>query len=263
MGVVYLAVRESDGARVALKAIRPEVAATDTDIHRFFREAQILGELDHPNIVAFLEMGEANGVFHFAMDFVTGVDAASMQRAYGGPLPTARAVGLVCQLLQALDYAHAKGFVHRDIKPANLLIAEEGGRDAVKVTDFGLARVYRASKLSGLTLHGDLYGTLAFMSPEQITDLRDAQPPADQYSAGATLYKLLTDCPVYDLPDLIEKQIEMVLFEDPVPILARRPDLPGGLAEVIHRSLARDPAARFKDVREMRRALAPFALQYG
>jgi serine/threonine-protein kinase len=259
MGVVYLALREGDGTRVALKTIRPEVAVTDKEVQRFLREARILGELDHPNIVAFREMGESGGLFHFAMDFVTGVDASRLQKQHGGPLPTPRAVRLVGQLLQALDYAHAKRFVHRDVKPANMLVTEEGGRDVVKVSDFGLARVYQTSKISGLTFKGDLGGTFAFMAPEQITDLRDSRPPVDQYSAGATLYKLLTDRYVYDLPPRLEQQVQTILFTDPVPILSRRADLPAGLAAVVHRALSRDPSDRFQDVRAMRRALAPFA----
>ena len=106
--------------------------------------------------------------------------------------------------------------------------------------------------MSGLTLKGDLGGTFAFMAPEQITDLRDARPPVDQYSAGATLYKLLTDRYIYDLPARLRPaRSRPILLHDPVPILSRRPDLPEGSPRS---STARWPAtrARFKDVREMR-----------
>jgi serine/threonine-protein kinase len=259
MGVVYLALRELDGSRVALKTIKPAVAADNLALQRFLREARILGGLDHPNIVAFREMGEADGVLHFAMDFVRGTDLSQLQKEHGGSLPIPRAVALVSQLLQALDYAHAKGFVHRDIKPANVLVATEGGREQVKLTDFGLARVYQASMISGLTMKGDLGGTIAYMAPEQITELREARPPVDQYAAGATLYKLLTDHYIYEMPGKLEQQITKILLEDPVPIRTRRRDLPGTLAQVIDRSLARDPAARFPSVLEMRRALVSFA----
>jgi serine/threonine-protein kinase len=97
------------------------------------------------------------------------------------------------------------------------------------------------------------------MAPDQINDLRGTKPPADQYSASATLYNLLTDRFIYDFPDKLHAKIMKVLLEDPVPIRQRRPDLPEALAAVIHRALARDPQARFGSVREMRRALLGFA----
>ena len=259
MGVVYQALRAADGTLVALKTIKPAIVATRVDTERFLREAQILNELDHENIVSFHEMGEFNGLFHFAMDYVAGIDAAQLLKQHRGLLPVARAVDLVCQLLRALDYAHAKGFVHRDIKPANMLLTQEGGRELVKLSDFGLSRIYQTTKMSGLTMDGDLGGTPAFMAPEQITELRNAGPPVDQYSAGATLYNLLTGSYTYDFPNRIEQKVMKILLEDPVPIRARRPDLPAALAEIIHRALAREPQARFANMREMRRALAPFA----
>jgi serine/threonine-protein kinase len=259
MGVVYQALRAVDGRLVAIKTIKPAVAPSPVAIERFLREAQILSELDHPNIVAFHEMGESNGLLYFAMDYVAGIDAAQLLKQHRGPLPVARAVDLACQMLQALDYAHAKGFVHRDIKPANMLVTREGSRDVVKLSDFGLARIYQTSRMSGLTQNHEWGGTAPFMAPDQINDLRATKPPADQYGAGATLYNLLTDRYVYDFPERLHAKIMKILLEDPVPIRQRRPDLPEELATIIHRSLARDPAARFTSVREMRRALAPFA----
>jgi serine/threonine-protein kinase len=259
MGIVYQALRVEDGELVAVKTIKPAVIPTAEDVERFLREARILHQLDHPNIVSFHEMGEFSGQLHFAMDYVAGIDASRLLKQARGPLPVARATHLVCQLLQALDYAHAKGFVHRDVKPDNVLVTQEGGREVLKLTDFGLARLYQNSKISGLTMNGQLGGTAAFMAPEQITELRDAGPPADQYSAGATLYNLLTDCFVYDFPDRFEAKIMKILLDEPVPIRTRRPDLPDSLAEIIHRALARDQQARFESVRDMRRALAPFA----
>jgi len=259
MGVVYQALRVADGRLVALKTIQPAVAPSPSVTDRFLREAQILSELDHPNIVAFHEMGETNGLLHFAMDYVAGIDAAQLLKQQRGPLAVARAVDLLCQLLQALDYAHAKGFVHRDIKPANMLLTQDGGREVVKLSDFGLARIYQTSRMSGLTQNHEGGGTAPFMAPDQINDLRGTKPSADQYSAAATLYNLLTDRFVYDFPERLHAKIMKILLEEPVPIRQRRPDLPEELAAVIHRALARDPQARFGSVREMRRALAPFA----
>ena len=129
------------------------------------------------------------------------------------------------------------------------------GREVVKLADFGLARVYQTSQLSGLTMMGDRGGTIAFVAPEQLTHFRDAKPAVDQYSAGATLYNLLTQRFVYDLPKQAEKRLLMILQDNPVPIQARGFDIPPPLADIIHRALARDPEARFADVKEMRQAL--------
>jgi serine/threonine-protein kinase len=257
MGVVNLALRSSDGRLVALKTIIPAVAGARAHIDRFFREASILRDLDHPNIVAFRDMGESNGQFFFAMDYVRGYDAARLLRE-SGPMSIPRATRLVCQLLEALEYAHGKGFVHRDIKPANLLVEAPGGQEVAKLADFGLARVYQTSQLSGLTMTGDLGGTVAFMAPEQITHYREAKPPVDQYAAGATLYNLLTDKFAYDLTRNIQDQILMVLQQKPIPIQSRRQDIPKALADVIHRAMARELADRFPDVKTMRQALVKF-----
>jgi serine/threonine-protein kinase len=255
MGVVYQAKRRGDGAVVAVKTLTPAATGNPGDVERFLREARILQQLDHPHVVPFLEMGEAeDGRLFFAMEYVDGTDAARLVKEEG-PLPVRRAVGLAGQLLQALDYAHAKGFVHRDIKPANLLVTTDGGRDHVKLADFGLARVFQASRLSGLTAEGDVGGTPSFMPPEQVTNYREARPPVDQYAAAATLYHLLTGQHAHDLSGPLPPRVRKLLEEDPVPIRSRRPDLPEGLAAVIHRAMARDPERRFPDVRALRRAL--------
>jgi eukaryotic-like serine/threonine-protein kinase len=258
MGIVYLAYSTPAERLVALKTIQPEVAAGPVQVERFLREQRILKELDHPHIVPFHEMGKTESLLFFSMEYVRGTDAWCFREQHGGAFPIGRAVDWVRQLLQALDYAHAKGFVHRDIKPPNMLLEQEGDRETVKLADFGLARAYQTSTLSGLTMKDDVAGTIAFMAPEQVTHLRESQPPVDLYAAGATLYWLLTGRTIYDLPRGLSKQILMVLQDAPVPIRSRRQDLPAGLAAVIDRSLAREPEQRFAGAKDMRRALLPF-----
>jgi serine/threonine-protein kinase len=166
----------------------------------------------------------------------------------------------MCQVLEALAFAHERGFVHRDIKPSNILVtATKGKKRLVKLADFGLARIYQDSKMSGLTVEGQVGGTFAYMPPEQVTNFRMVKPPADQYSAAATLYNLLTDHHLYDFQEKKSMPVVLILTEEPVPIQQRRPDLPSDLCEVIARATAREPADRFPDVKSFRRALLPYA----
>jgi serine/threonine-protein kinase len=257
MGQVFLAVRLADGLSVALKTVAPAVVARPQQVDRFLREAKILSQLRHPNIVAYYDMGEAEGLLYFAMDYVRGPDAQRVL-ADEGPLPVGRAVPMVCQLLDALEHAHGRKFVHRDIKPSNLLVVRDAAGETVKLADFGLARVYQASQMSGLTMSGEVGGTLGFMAPEQITDFREADPSADIYSAAATLYNLLTGAFVFDFKGDLKSRLLAVLQDDPVPIRQRRRDLPSALETAVHRALHREPHKRWPDAASFRTALAPF-----
>jgi serine/threonine-protein kinase len=258
MGMVYLVQRTADKVQLALKTIRPGFAASEREVQRFLRECQILCTLRHPHIVAFHQMGRIGELFYFVMDYVPGTDAARLVER-DGRLPLTRAVRLVCQILTALDYAHRRGFVHRDVKPANLLVSREEGQEVCRLADFGLARVYHESQMSGLTVLGDVGGTLPYMAPEQITDYRDARPSADQYSAAATLYYLLTGRFLYDFDeDRTEQRLMRILTQSPVPIHNRRPEIPERLAWVIHQALAKEPGHRFPDAAALREALLPF-----
>jgi serine/threonine protein kinase len=165
----------------------------------------------------------------------------------------------MCHVLSGLAHAHEKGFVHRDIKPPNVLVGLIGTKGIAKLADFGLARVYEASHISGLTMQGEVGGTPAYMAPEQVTHYREVKPAADQYSAAATLYKLLTNQYTRDLPKDIGAQLALIVTTEPVPIAERRPDIPARLAEVIHKALSREPEARYPDVLAFRQELKRFA----
>ena len=258
MGAVYQARDTVSDEKVALKTIASDGQPSSKAVRRFLREASILQELAHPNIVRFLDMGVSKDVIYIVMEYVEGSDADHLISPYAGRFPVGRAVRLVCQLLEAIDYAHAKGFVHRDIKPSNLIVTESSGSEAAVLTDFGLGRVYQSSRLSGISLSGEVGGTAIFMAPEQITDFRNAQPPADLYATGATLYFLLTGKYTHDFPPRFQRQLIMVLDEEPIPILSRRKDIPPSLAAIVHQSLAKEPENRFTDTASMRQALLPF-----
>lgn len=257
MGAVHLAQHAPTGRLCAVKTIIPGAVATERAVQRFLREAGILGKLQHPHIVSYLECGHCDNKVFFAMEYVEGSDAGRVLKR--SPLAVPRAVGWMCQLLLALEYAHRERFVHRDIKPANLLISQKDGRDHLKLADFGLARVYHASTLSGLTLEGDVGGSLPFMPPEQITNYRNVDPRSDLYSTAATLYTLLTSKTPYELPKNSAAQVVLILQSQPVEIRQRRSDLPPKLCEIIQKALSREPTERYASAAQMRHELAPFA----
>jgi serine/threonine-protein kinase len=257
MGVVFKAVRELDQRKVALKTITSKLKKSKESGERFLREARILRELQHPHIVSFLDMGQTEHLLYFAMELVPGFDAGKLVRKTG-PLPVGRATRIILQVIDGLAFAHVKGFVHRDLKPANILVVEEGDRDLAKVADFGLARAYQESPLSGLTMSRDVMGTPQFMPPEQILSFRSVKPTADQYATAATLYFLLTGAPHFDVTANLQGLYKRILQEDPVRVEKRCPELPRELAEIIHRGLAREPSNRFLDIVAFRKALEPF-----
>ncbi|MGL6094755.1 MAG: protein kinase domain-containing protein, partial [Fimbriiglobus sp.] len=231
MGMVWRAKRRSDGLEVAVKTILPSEADNPVTVQRFLREAEVLEQFDHPNVVRFYETGQAGRLLFFAMEHVKGTDVGKVLKERPRVEPRT-AIRLAIQVLDALAHAHSKGMVHRDIKPANVLLADlPDGKRQVKLADFGLARVYRASSLSGVTMHGDLGGTPAYMPPEQITNYRDVMPSADQYSTAAMLYHMLTGKYIFDLPPM-PAGLLMILNKDPVPLRERRDDLPEGLEVV-------------------------------
>lgn len=208
--------------------------------------------------MTFREFGEAKGFLFLIMDLVEGPDLAVKLKTEG-PQDVRTAVRIVCQMLAGLAHAHGKGFVHRDIKPSNILIASNGTKRIAKLADFGLARVYESSRISGLTMQGEIGGTPAFMAPEQVTHYRDVKPPADQYSAAAVLYNLLTNQFTHNLPNTSGAQIAHIVTTAPTPITKRRSELPAKLVAVIHKALSREPEDRYPDVKAFRQELKQFA----
>jgi eukaryotic-like serine/threonine-protein kinase len=257
MGIVYRAVRESDGLVVALKTIAPAPGVPENQVTRFLREAEILGQLRHPHIVGFVEGGKAGSLIYLAMEYLTGPDVARVL-ADKGPMKPKIAVRMMCQVLAGLGHAHEQGFVHRDIKPANILLHTVDGKRVAKLADFGLARAFDSSRMSGLTMQGELGGTPAFMAPEQVTHYRDVTPAADQYSIAATLYNLLTGTFPHNLPKNVGQALVVILTEDSVPIRVRRPDIDAGLANAIHCAMSREVENRFLDTLLFREALLPY-----
>jgi eukaryotic-like serine/threonine-protein kinase len=258
MGRVFLAVREEDGREMAIKTILPAVQNDPALVKQFLREAEVLGQLCHPHIVEYFELGEVDESMYFVMEYAAGNDLASILAARG-PLDVRVAVRLAGQLLQGLAFAHESGFVHHYIKPANILLAQLDDKRIAKITNFGLANMYYMSQISGLTLTGEAGITADYLAPEQITHYRGAAPAADQYSIAAILYHALTGHPPFEPAPNPAAMFLRILEENPVSIRDRRPEAPAALAEVVHRALKKDPVNRFPTVEAFRQALLPFA----
>ena len=170
------------GRSVAVKTITAGVASNPDILERFHREAKSAGLLQHPNIVTVYELSESDGSPFIAMEYLGG-ESLEQVIAHRLPLPLAQKLGFFVQACRAFDYAHSRGVVHRDIKPGNIMITTDG---AVKVVDFGIARIMDTSK----TQTGSLLGTLAYMSPEQLRG-QPADERCDIWSLGAVLYECL------------------------------------------------------------------------
>ena len=254
MGAIYLVESAADGERYALKCLRPDADVADTDVQRFLREAQSMRSLAHRNIVGFIDEGFVGGEFFFVMEFVEGVDLDLYRRQAGGRIPPRRAVELLAELLDGLDYAHRQGFVHRDVKPANILVGIEQGRMVPKLTDFGLAKKYEEVAIQPITRGKIAFGTPDYMPPEQVTRFRDVGPKSDIYSAAATLYHLISGETVYAGIGT-DDPIRTLIDHSPMPLSERAPWLPGDVTAAIQRGLSRTISDRWNTAGAFREAL--------
>jgi serine/threonine-protein kinase len=247
MGEVYRAHDPVIDRPVAIKVLRPELIAgsgSDQLLERFRREARAAGRRFHPNIVAIWDFGDDKGVPFLAMEFVEGRGLDQIIRS-SGRLEPERAVAIITQLLSALGFAHEIGIVHRDIKPSNIMVLPNGH---VKVADFGIARI----DASEFTIVGDLLGTPAYMSPEQLTG-GSVDHRADLFAAGVILFEMLTGVKPFRGKSITEI-MSFMEKRGPEDIRALNPVVPDALKRVISRSVAFDPEDRYPNAAEFSRA---------
>jgi serine/threonine-protein kinase len=254
MGTTYLGRRTDAPAPLAIKVVQPSLQGTPAQIDTFLQSARFLIQLDHPHLVRLREVGMFRGGFYFVSNHVAGENAAQ-KIARDGPLPVRRAVRWINHILKALEYAHGKHFIHRDIKPTNVLIEEIDGKEEVRLGDFGLARVYQAAPFSGLAMTAETLNLASFMPPEVLFNFQEVNPLADQFSAAALLYYLLTGDGVQHMPSESQNRYSSLFRRQFQPIRERREDVPAALATAIHKALARTPQQRFPSVAEFRQTL--------
>jgi serine/threonine-protein kinase len=259
-GIVYRATRTVDGERVAIKFIQPAPGAEE-NVERFLQEVRALKGVPEGNVVDLLDAGLAGSTPFVVTECLIGPTVEQIVRERG-PLPVRTAVLSVAHALTGMSRLHARGSIHGNIKPSNLMIGKTDDKKVVKLTDFGIGRAYEEAGFGGPTLWGDVGRPLAFTAPEQITHLKGAGPAADQYAAAATLYFLLTGNLPHDVPTEVDRALTVVVTGDPVPIRARRAELPESIESLLTRALSRDPASRFPDVVAFRSQLAEIARHF-
>ncbi len=249
MGVVYRAQDPMIGRTVAVKTMRLSEQGTGLTreelISRFQTEAHAAGRLTHPNIVVVYDAGEEEGLFYITMELVEGRSLqALLDEKQSFPLP--RVLRLMEQICSGLEFAHQRNVVHRDIKPANLMLTPN---DTVKITDFGTAKIMQFG--TAQTAH--VMGTPSYMSPEQVKG-KSVDGRSDLFSLGVILYELVTGekpFPGQNVTTVIYK----IINEEPIPPRELDSSVHPGLSYVITRALAKDPAARYQNPRELMDAL--------
>jgi eukaryotic-like serine/threonine-protein kinase len=253
MATVYLARDLKHKRPVALKVLRPELAAT-LGPDRFRREIETAARLQHPHICTVYDSGEAAGRLWFTMPYVAG-ETLRDRLGREGRLKVAEALRITTEAGRALDYAHRQGVIHRDMKPENILLTADGD---TLVADFGIARALATltveTREPHLTETGIALGTPAYMAPEQATGERGVDARADQYSLATTCYEMLVGQTPFTGPT--PSAVVAQRFREPAPSArAGRPEVPSAVDEALHRALALDPAERFASLAEFLTAL--------
>lgn len=253
MGLVYRARQMRADRIVALKVIQSD-QANDAAIERFKAEAQAAARIDHDHIVTVYEVGEDQGQHFFSMKLVDG--ESLLDRLDRGSIDLRDGVRYIAEAARAVAAAHSKGVLHRDIKPANILIERETNR--ALVTDFGLAKLHSESGGSQLMTHaGAVFGTPAYMPPEQTEDAGNVTAAADVYSLGATLFHLLSGHPPFRGSSLHSTLKQVV--ESPTPRLKQAaPGTPLDLDTICQKAMEKEPGRRFESAHELADELERF-----
>jgi serine/threonine protein kinase/tetratricopeptide (TPR) repeat protein len=255
MGEVYSALDTRLNRRIAIKVLPSDFAHDRDRLRRFTREAEAASALNHPNILTIHDIGHEPDVAFIVMELVQGKTLRDLMA--GGRLPPLRLAHIAHQIAEGLAQAHAAGIVHRDLKPENIMVSDT---DAVKILDFGLAKVTRpdrelgeATTRTGGTATGIVLGTVGYMSPEQASG-RDADHRSDQFSLGLIAYEALTGRKPFARPTAAQT-LTATIEANPEPVDSANSDVPPHLALVVHRCLEKNPANRYESSRDLARDL--------
>ncbi len=252
MGTVYRGTHVLMDKTVAVKVLRPSLAADEKIVARFSREARAASKISHPHALSVTDFGEAeDGVVFLVMEYLDGKTLKEIIRE-DGPMALPRAVEILRQVGGALDAAHGEGVLHRDLKSDNIMLLSSSGTDYAKVLDFGIAKIKEADGAydPGLTAPDLVIGTPQYMSPEQCSQSPDIDARSDIYSLGVILYELL----VGHVPFVGESPTAIMLkhLQEPAPsVLQERSDVPQAIGRVVARALEKRPEDRYQTVGEL------------
>jgi serine/threonine protein kinase len=254
MAQVFLCEHKLMRRRVAVKVLPIPKAEDKSSLDRFYREARLVAAVDHPNIVRAYDIDQDENLHFLVMEYVDGINLQDLIKKFG-PLDVTRACHYVYGSAVGLQHAHEMGLVHRDIKPGNILIDRSG---VVKLLDLGLARFFHDED-DNLTRMNDenVLGTADYLAPEQALDSHTVDIRADLYSLGATFYFLLTGSAPFPEGSVAQKLI-WHQSREPRPVQSLRPEVPDGVAEVLLKMMAKDPAKRYQTPAEVMEALGPW-----
>jgi len=248
MATVYLAHDLKHDRDVAIKVLHPELGAV-LGAERFLSEIRTTANLQHPNILPLFDSGAVGGLVFYVMPYVEG-ETLRGRLAREGQLSVSDAVKLAQGVASALDYAHRRGVIHRDIKPENILLQD----GQALVADFGIALAVSNAGGARITQTGISVGTPQYMSPEQAAAERQLDGRSDQYSLAAVLYEMLAGEPPFSGPSA-PAILTKLMTEQVPPLTTRRPSVPLGLADAVHRALEKVPADRFATAADFAEAL--------
>lgn len=273
MGVVYKAIHKDTGRICALKKIHPTALDDPKNIKIFEREMMVQSKVIHPNLVRIMDKGIVSRTYYFVMEYIQGGSIpALINNMRKQMLDQRTACTLAIDILYGLAALHTHGFIHRDIKPSNILLTKpkDGGLGMAKICDYGLAKSFVKSGNSFVSItqsQGGFAGSVMYMSPEIIKNFKHAKPTVDLYSTGVSLYFMLTGKYTVDVPDECLRNpgkalplrqrhpLDIVMEDDPISILKRRPGMSKSLAAVVDKSVSKNAADGFVDADEFRTAL--------
>ncbi len=258
MGIVYQAKHMLIGRSLAVKVLFPEIANHPEIVERFYNEARTAAGIGHDHIIEITDMGTFENSPFIVMEYLEGMNLTRFMQ--GKVLPLEAAVGILMQVLDALNAVHSKGVIHRDLKPDNIYLINKGGRtDFVKLLDFGISKLKTPEAQNfALTRTGTVLGTPYYMAPEQAAGRKEQDHRIDIYAVGVILYEMLTAKLPYQ-GDNYNALIAAILTEEPLRPTAHNPEIPMEVENIIVTAMAKQPHLRYPNAINFMEALKPFA----